>query len=229
MKAAIFDMDGTLVDSVDLHAKAWQDTFADFGHRIALQSIRGQIGKGGDQLMPVFLSKEEIASKGEAIEKHRSEVFRKSYFSHVRPFPKVRELFERLLEDDWKIALASSANGDDLKTYKEICQITDLLDAETSSDDAEKSKPHPDIFQAAVARLKVTPGDCVVMGDSPYDAQAATKAGIVSIGVLCGGFNPEDLTAAGYIKLYKSPADLLENYQASLFFENRPERVGARG
>lgn len=222
MKAAIFDIDGTLVESVDLHAKAWQETFAHFGHRVAFQEIRMQIGKGGDQLMPVFLSKEEIASRGKAIEQYRSELYKNNYFSQVRPFPKVRELFERLLVDEWKIALASSAKGDELNTYKEICGITDLVEAETSSDDAEKSKPHPDIFEAAVARLNVAPGDCVVVGDSPYDAQAATKAGISSIGFLCGGFSREDLDAAGYLHLYNDAADLLAKYQESLFYQQRP-------
>lgn len=225
MKAVIFDIDGTLVDSVDLHARAWQETFAHFGHRVSFSEIRAQIGKGGDQLMPVFLSKEEIASRGKAIEQYRSELYKKNYFSRVRPFPKVRELFEQLLDDEWKIALASSAKGDELETYKDLCRINDLVDVETSSDDAEKSKPYPDIFQAAVARLKVSPQDCVVVGDSPYDAQAATKAGIRSIGFLCGGFSREDLNAAGYLYLYSDAADLLARYHESLFFQERPARV----
>jgi len=226
MKAAIFDIDGTLVDSVDLHAKAWQETFAHFGHAVGFQEVRSQIGKGGDQLMPMFLAKAEIESQGKTIEKYRSELFKKKYFSLVKPFPQVRELFERLLQDGWKLALASSAKGDELETYKKLCRINDLLDAETSSDDAEKSKPHPDIFQAAVARLKVPPQRCVVVGDSPYDAEAATKAGISSIGFLSGGFSPEDLNAAGYLQLYRDAADLLANYTESFFHQEAPAGRG---
>jgi beta-phosphoglucomutase-like phosphatase (HAD superfamily) len=153
MKAAIFDIDGTLVNSVDLHAKAWQKAFAHFGHDISFDRIRSQIGKGGDQLMPVFLSKEELKSEQKDLEKYRGDLFRKDYLPQVRGFPQVRELFKRLVADGWKIALASSAKGKDLETYKKIADIGDLLDAETSSDDAEKSKPHPDIFQAAMDRL----------------------------------------------------------------------------
>lgn len=217
MNAVIFDIDGTLVDSVDLHAKAWQETLAYFGHPVDFQEIRSQIGKGGDQLMPVFLSPAEIESRGKEVEAFRAELFKKNYFSKVKPFPKVRELFQQLIQDGWKIALASSAKGDELATYKKLCGITDLLDAETSSDDAKKSKPYPDIFQAALDELSLPPQDCWVVGDSPYDAEAATKAGIQSIGFLSGGFPREDLLAAGYLNLYEGPADLLAQYAHSEF------------
>src|ERR1700761_7682368 len=194
MKAAIFDIDGTLTDSVHLHAKAWQETFQHFGHTIPFREIRSQIGKGGDQLMPVFLTQEEITAKGKQIEKYRGDLFKREFLAKVKPFAKVRELFQRLLEDNWKIALASSAKKDELQAYKDICKISDLLDTETASDDAEKSKPHPDIFQAAMRRLgQVSPRDCVVVGDSPYDAEAAGKAGIRCLGVLSGGFKEEEL------------------------------------
>lgn len=222
MQAVIFDVDGTLVDSVDLHARAWQEALAHFGHSVSFDAVRSQIGKGGDQLMPVFLSKDEIDAQGKALEQYRGDLFRRNYLADVKGFPKVREVFERLLADDWKIALASSAKGEELKTYKERARITDLVDTETSSDDAEKSKPFPDIFQAAVARLKVAPGECVVIGDSPYDAQAATRAGILSIGFLCGGFKREELEGAGFATLYEGPADLLSNYDASPLSKERP-------
>jgi HAD superfamily hydrolase (TIGR01549 family) len=217
MKAAIFDIDGTLVDSVD-HAQAWQQAFQHFGHDIPFDRIRSQIGKGGDQLMPVFLSGDELEAKQKQLEKYRGELFRKDYLPKVKGFPQVRELFQRLLADGWKLGLASSAKGKDLETYKKIAHIGDLLDAETSSDDAEKSKPHPDIFQAAMERLgKIAPEKCIVVGDSPYDAEAAAKAGIRSVGFLCGGFPAVDLRKAGYEALYQGAADLLANYERSAF------------
>ena len=225
MKAAIFDVDGTLVDSVDLHAKAWQKAFAHFGHDVPFDRIRSQIGKGGDQLMPVFLSEEELESEEKDLEKFRGKLFREEYLPKVKRFPKVRELFQRLLDDGWKLGLASSAKGKDLETYKKIAQIGDLLDAETSSDDAEKSKPHPDIFQAAMERLgKISPRDCVVVGDSPYDAEAAAKAGIRSVGFLCGGFAALELQEAGYEMLYGGATDLLAKYENSIFHREKPGR-----
>ena len=222
-KAIIFDVDGTLVDSVDLHAKAWQEALAHFGHNVPFDDVRSQIGKGGDQLMPVFLSPEELDEKGDELEKYRGDLFREKYLSQVKSFPQVRELFQRLLADGWKLALASSAKERELQVYKKIARIDDLLDTETSSDDAEKSKPHPDIFQAAMKRLgKVAPADCVVVGDSPYDAEAAGKAGVRAVGFLCGGFPDQDLRRAGFETLYLGAADLLAHYENSLFHRERP-------
>ena len=215
-EAVIFDVDGTLVDSVDLHARAWQDAFRDFGHEIGFQAIRDQIGKGGDQLMPVFLSKGELDERGEALEKHRGQILKERYLPQITAFPEVRGLFERLLADGKRIALASSAKEDELEKYKEAAQIDDLIQAETSSDDAEKSKPHPDIFEAALKRLgDMRREDVVVVGDTPYDAEAASKAGLRTVGLLCGGWSEGDLRHAGCVAVYEDPADLLAHYDQS--------------
>ena len=215
-KAVIFDVDGTLVDSVDLHARAWQDAFHDYGHDIAFEKIRGQIGKGGDQLLPVFWSQAEIDDRGDALKAHRSDILKRRYLDRITPFPDVRALFRRLLFDGKRIALASSAKADELDHYKGVANITDLVDVETSSDDAERSKPHPDIFQAAMQRLAgVAARDMLVVGDTPYDAQAASKAGLRTIGMLCGGFPEADLRQAGCIAIYRDPAHLLAMYDTS--------------
>jgi HAD superfamily hydrolase (TIGR01509 family) len=214
--AVIFDVDGTLVDSVDLHAKAWQRAFLDFGHNLDFLAIRSQIGKGGDQLMPVFLSKETLEQQGEAIATHRSELFKDNYLSQVTGFPSVRDLVLRLQQDHKIVALASSAKQDELDIYKKIARIDDLVHTNTSSDDAERSKPHPDIFVAALKQLDgIPPSDVIVVGDSPYDAEAAKRAGLRTIGLLSGGFAKQDLLEAGCIAVYRDPADLLANYDAS--------------
>ncbi|HEX5708595.1 MAG TPA: HAD family hydrolase [Pyrinomonadaceae bacterium] len=216
IKAVIFDVDGTLVDSVDLHARAWQEAFRHFGREVEYERVRHQIGKGGDQLMPVFFTEEELARFGEQLEKHRSQLFRRSYLPLVRAFPRVRELFERITRDGLRIALASSAKGEELKTYKRLAHIEDLVEDETSADDADRSKPHPDIFEAALARLgDLAPEECIVVGDTPYDAEAAAKAGLRTVGVLAGGFPKAELRAAGCIAIYKDPADLLEHFDDS--------------
>ena len=216
LKAVIFDVDGTLVDSVDLHARAWQEALAHFGKRVEYERVRYQIGKGGDQLMPVFLSEEELDEFGEELEKYRGDLFKREYLSRVKAFPSVRELFERVEREGLQIALASSAKADELKTYKKIADIEDLVEEETSADDAEKSKPHPDIFEAALARLDdVSPSEAVVVGDTPYDAEAAGKAGVRTIGLLCGGFPEADLRAAGCVRIYRDAAHLLAEYDTS--------------
>ncbi|HVF49253.1 MAG TPA: HAD family hydrolase [Pyrinomonadaceae bacterium] len=213
IKAVIFDIDGTLVDSVDFHAKAWQRTFERFGREVAFEEVRQQIGKGGDQLLPVFFSRAELDDYGEELEKYRGELYKREYLPRVLAFPRVRELFERIRDDGKRIALASSAKEDELGAYKKIARIEDLVEEETSADDADKSKPHPDIFQATLARLgDVEPADTVVVGDTPYDAEAAMKANLPTIGVLCGGFPEDQLRAAGCVRIYRDPADLLANY-----------------
>lgn len=207
--AVIFDVDGTLVDTVDFHAEAWQRSLEAFGHIVPFAALRSQIGKGEDQLMPVFLSAEEIERRGKEIEAFRKDLFSRDYRARVRGFPDARELFLELRRRGKRLALASSAKGDELGVYKRAAGIEGLTDVETSSDDAERSKPHPDIFQAALGKLGLAPDRAVVIGDSPYDSEAAKKAGLASIGVLCGGFAEADLRAAGAHGIYQDPADLL--------------------
>jgi HAD superfamily hydrolase (TIGR01509 family) len=215
-QAVIFDIDGTLLDSVDQHAEAWRLVFEQHGKRIPFPEVRGQIGKGGDQLLPVFFTPEEIADFGETMEAERARLFQRDFLPRVRPFPGVRALFERMKRDGLQLALASSAKKSELKHYARLLEIEDLIEAGTSSDDAEKSKPHPDIFDAAVKKLAgIAPGATLVIGDTPYDAEAAAKIGIETIGLLCGGFAESDLRAAGVIALYQDPADLLRRYENS--------------
>jgi beta-phosphoglucomutase-like phosphatase (HAD superfamily) len=217
VKAVIFDVDGTLVDSVDLHAQAWQDAFRDFGHKIELKAIRDQIGKGGDQLLPVFLTRAEIDKDGPDLEKRRGDILKERYLSQIKAFPKVPQLFERIRANRIKIVLGSSAKAEELQTYKKIAGIEGLIDGEISSEDVEKSKPHPDVFQAAMAKLEgIHTSEVVVVGDSPYDAEAAGKVGLRTIGFRSGGFAEAKLRNAGCIAIYDGPADLLARYDGSV-------------
>ena len=220
-QAAIFDIDGTLLDSVDQHAEAWRIIFERHGKNIPFQEIRSQIGKGGDQLLPVFFSPEEIEEHGAQMESERGKLFKKNFLPNVKPFPGVRPLFERMRRDGLRLALASSAKKDELEHYAKLLEIDDLIEAGTSSDDAEKSKPHPDIFDAAVKKLGEVPVEAtLVIGDTPYDAEAAGKIGIRTVGFRCGGFAESDLRKAGIVALYEDPADLLRRYEGSPFAES---------
>jgi HAD superfamily hydrolase (TIGR01509 family) len=217
IKAVLFDVDGTLVDSVDLHAQAWVDTFREFGREVAFDDVRGQIGKGGDELMPVFLPPNELQARGEEIEQRRGEIFRERYLPQVTAFPGARELLQRVGARGLRVALASSAKAEELAVLKRIVGLEEQeLDAETSADDAEHSKPHPDIFLAALARLpSVGPEEAIVVGDTPYDMEAAAKAGLRAIGMLCGGFPEQSLRTANCVGIYRNPAHLLEEYELS--------------
>ena len=215
-QAAIFDIDGTLLDSVDFHAEAWRQAFLHFGRDFPFADIRSQIGKGGDQLLPVFLSEREVALVGKVIEKTRGEIFKREFLPRVKPFPGVRPLFERMKRDGLKIALASSSKREEVAHYAKLLEIEDLIETGTSTDDAKKSKPEPDIFEAAMDKLgSPAARRCVVIGDTPYDAEAAEKAGIKTVGVLCGGFPEEELRKAGAVAVFRDPADLLRRYDES--------------
>ena len=214
LQAVIFDIDGTLVDSNELHVAAWREVFLRFGRDVPPAALRAQMGKGGDQLMPVFWFKDELARFGEEMQAQRVELFMRKYLKLAKPFPGVRPLFERVKRAGLRIALASSAKKPELEHHIGQLGVGELVDASTCADDAEHSKPRPDILQAALARLPgVAAADALVVGDSPYDAQAARRAGMRCIGVLTGGFSERALLQAGAIAVYRDIADLDRGYR----------------
>ncbi len=215
-RAAIFDVDGTLVDSVDLHARAWQEAFAHFGKHLRLADVRHEIGKGGDQLIPVFLSAYELSRYGDALDRYRAELWRRDYAPRVRPFPLAAELVLRAREAGIRVALASSASADEVESNRRLLGLEpSLLDGAVSGDDAARSKPSPDIFEAALAATGAPPDRGLAIGDSPWDALSARRAGLRTIGMRSGGFPEEELRDAGCVAIYDDPVDLLARWEGS--------------
>lgn len=214
MKAVIFDVDGTLIDSVDIHARAWDETLRHFGYQFDYATIRHGIGMGADQYLKALLGEEESKKREKELTEFRVDLFKRKYLSQIKPFPQVRELFEKIRGEQKKIAVASSAKKEELDGYLKLANVADLLDASTCSDDAEKSKPHPDIFQAAIEKLGVSPQEAAVVGDTPHDGEAARRAGNPFYGVLCGGFPEAELRATQAKAVFRDPADLLTRYPA---------------
>ncbi len=215
VEAVLCDIDGTLVQSNWLHAEAWQVAFAGMGIELELEDIRRQIGKGGDELMPVFVPWWKREHVKEPLEAYRKFVFQHDYMHKVKPLPMAKEFLDRCKGAGIEVALASSASKEDLLTYKKLLGVDEIVDEETSADDAKKSKPHPDIFDAALRRLKRRAVNCIALGDTPYDAEAAGKAGLRTIGVTTGGWTREELIAAGCVEVYESVAELLERFDES--------------
>ncbi len=215
VKALLCDIDGTLVQSNWLHAQAWQAAFAELGINLEVEELRRQIGKGGDQLIPVFVSWWKRRQVEEPLKEFRKFIFQTEYLPRVEPIPRVREFLLRLKRAGIRLALASSAGKQDLLSYKKIAGIEDLIDEESSADDAQRSKPHPDIFEATLERLRLKPAEVLALGDTPYDAEAAGKAGVWTIGVTTGGWSREDLLAAGCIEVYRNVGELLDRFEES--------------
>jgi HAD superfamily hydrolase (TIGR01509 family) len=214
--AILFDVDGTLIDSNDLHASAWRETFLHFGIDLPLDRIRTQIGKGGDNLIPALLPSELVEAKQEEMESHRGDLFKRDYLPRVVPFPGVRELFERIRAEGKQIVLASSANADELRFHLSVIGAEDLVSASTSKDDVRHSKPDPDIFAAALVKAGAAADQAIVVGDTPYDMEAAAKLGVRTIGFRSGGFPDASLREAGAAELYDGVEDLLGRYEHSL-------------
>ena len=215
VKALLCDIDGTLVQSNWLHAEAWRDAFRELGLELEVEELRRQIGKGGDELIPVFVPWWKRKQVEEPLKAYRKFVFETDYLDQVKAIPRVREFLLRLKTAGIRLALASSADKGDLRTYKKIADMEDLIEEESSADDADRSKPHPDIFEATLKRLGLKPAECLALGDTPYDAEAAGKAGVWTIGVMTGGWSREDLLAAGCIEVYEDVGKLLDCFEGS--------------
>lgn len=209
----LFDLDGTLIDSNDAHAESWVKAFKEFKMDYPFEQIRPLIGMGSDQLLPRLTGLAPEDPLCEKLSKKRGEIFQSQYLKSLKPFPGARALVEKILVSDLKIAIASSASKEDLKGILKQIGITDLIQHSTSSDDADKSKPSPDIITAALETIKASPQETVMIGDTPYDIQAAAKAGVMTLAFTCGGWGPENLSDA--IAVYEGPWDLLQSFESS--------------
>jgi len=216
----LLDVDGTLVDSNDQHAHAWVRALAEASVTVEFAAVRRLIGKGGDKLLPEISGIDAESTQGKAIGKRRGEIFRVEYLPKLRPFPGVREMLARMSREGLKLAVASSSERDQLESLLEVCGADEFIAASTSSDDAENSKPDPDIVRAALQRLGQPPEKVILLGDTPYDIEASSKAGIRVVALRCGGWGDTDL--GGAVQIYDDPADLLARFDASPFAGGRP-------
>ena len=215
IKAVLFDIDGTLVDSNDLHVLAWQAAFETIGARFDRQTIHDQIGKGTDMLVPALLPDADEALQQRLGDAH-GERFKSAYLKTVKPFPGAHALLARVHAAGQKLVLASSASAEELDHYVQLLDARDLVTAGTSSDDVERTKPAPDIFATALRKVAPLAADeVIVVGDTPYDIEAAAKCGIAAIGLRSGKFPDEALRTAGAVAIYDDVASLLAGYAES--------------
>ena len=199
IRAVIFDIDGTLVDSNDAHARCWIEAFAKFGKRIEWDVVRHQIGKGGDLLVPDLLNAREMRRFGEQLKEYRGELWKRAYMSDVAPFAGAREALHELHGRGIKLAFASSSSAEEVEYHTQLLGVGELLETATSKDDAEMSKPSPEIFRAALERTGSDEARTLAVGDTPYDILAAHRIPLPIAAVRCGGFEDKLLGKAEFL------------------------------
>ena len=213
VKGVLLDVDGTLVDSNDAHAAAWEQAFREYGYNVPFDKLRSLIGMGGDKLMPACvpgLSDEE--EPGKELSERRAAIFREGV-ADLKPTKGARALVERLKQDGFRLIVASSAKQEELGDLLKAAGVEDLIKEATTSSDAEESKPEGDIIQAALDKVGLKPDEVVLIGDTPYDIESASKVGVRTIAVRSGGWNDDQLSDA--VAVYEDPADLLKQYEQS--------------
>jgi phosphoglycolate phosphatase-like HAD superfamily hydrolase len=210
LKAVLVDIDGTLVDSNDAHARAWVDALTEAGYDVTFDRVRWLIGKGGDKLLPELTGIDKESPRGKELAERRKEIFRRNYLPQIRPFPGAPALLQRMYDDDLRLVVATSAGEDEMKALLEKTGAAHLFFEATSSSDAERSKPDPDIIHAALRKAECRPDEAIMLGDTPYDIEAATKAGVRIVALRSGGWSDEELRGAAAI--YDDTASLLAAY-----------------
>jgi HAD superfamily hydrolase (TIGR01509 family) len=215
LRGVIFDIDGTLVASNEAHARSWVETLSESGYDVPFDVIWPMIGMGGDKLLPAATGIESDSTRGRQLSKRRWEIFESKFLPSLRPTRGARALVERIKSDGLKTIVATSAKGSELDALLDVAGVRALMDATTSSSDAAESKPDPDIVQAAIRKSGFKPDELIMLGDTPYDVQAAIGAHVNLVGLLCGGWKKEELSGATAI--YDDPADVLRWYDQSAF------------
>jgi HAD superfamily hydrolase (TIGR01509 family) len=220
IRTVLLDVDGTLVDSNDLHAEAWQAALAEFGVQVPFERVRPLIGMGSDKLLPALTGVTPSSAQGAEMVSVRTRLFMEAYLPKVRALPGARRFVERLFDAGHRPVVASSANAAELAGLLARANLTDLLHTATTSDDADRSKPDPDIVHAALTRAGALPTESLMVGDTPYDLIAAARAHVPFIGVRSGGY--DDHALRGALAVYRDVAELSEQFAQSAFRPHFP-------
>jgi HAD superfamily hydrolase (TIGR01509 family) len=211
----ILDVDGTLVNSNDAHAHSWVQAMAENGHQVPFDKVRPLIGMGGDKVLPETIGVTKDSDEGKQISQRRKQIFRQQYLPTIKPFPGTRDLLTRMRDAGLTLVIATSAEPDELSKLLQAIgpDASDFFKQETSSKDAPRSKPDPDIMHAALQRLGYPASQAIMLGDTAYDIEAAAKANVPTIALRCGGWSDNDLQEA--LVIYNDPADLLAHFDSS--------------
>ncbi len=198
-KAILFDVDGTLVDSNDLHAEAWAKALNHFGKAVSTEVVRSWIGMGGDKILHDLAGVEDQGPEGKAIAEFRAKIFKEDYAPRIEAFPKAAELIREIRQQGFRTAFATSAQKDEIDSILKAAGLQNLVDWMTTSDDAQDSKPDPDIICGALQKGRLQANEALMVGDTPYDIEASEAAGVPIIAVRSGGWDDKALHRAALI------------------------------
>lgn len=213
IRAVLFDVDGTLLDSNDAHAHSWLDALRGHGKDVPFDLVRSKIGMGGDKLLMEVAGIDHESLEGRLLNERRTAVLKAFYLPDLGPLPGARSLVQRLKSRGLQCIAVTSSGREDLADLLRAAAVADILTDAVTADDAERSKPSPDLVQAALHKLDIGPREAVMIGDTPYDIAAARSAGVSTIAFRSGGWTDRDLDGA--IAIYDHPADLLSRIEQS--------------
>ena len=226
LKVVILDVDGTLLWSNSAHAMAFTEAAECLGMESGYSKILELIGKGGDKLMPEAFGIDENSVAGKKLRRLKGKIFRERFLPHLGPTPGARELLKALKSKGLARVVATSSGKADVFRLLERAGVKDLIDDTTTADDTKDSKPDSDILHAALRKAAVCPEQAVMVGDTPYDVEAANRASIRCLAVRCGGWDDQRLSGASAI--YDDPADILTHFDQAFFEKRRKLQSGSR-
>jgi HAD superfamily hydrolase (TIGR01509 family) len=219
--AALFDVDGTLVDSNYQHALAWWEALREYGHTVTLASAHRAVGMGTEQLLDHLIGADRDPCQTELLDAaHQALVAR--FWPSLTALPGASALIRTCARRGWRTVLATSASARELGVLRQIVDADDALTAVTSADDVDKAKPAPDVVSAALRQVGADPARSVMIGDTVWDVRAARRAGVRCISVMTGGSSRQELHAAGAVEVYEGPSDLLEHLKESVLDDPCP-------
>ncbi|QLJ03375.1 HAD family hydrolase [Streptomyces sp. NEAU-sy36] len=215
-RAAVFDVDGTLVDTNHLHVVTWWEAFRQAGHDVPMHAVHRAVGLGSSDLIAHLLGEDRDREQDDALSAAHKALYGQ-YFDRLPALPGAGELLRRLHHDGWTVVLATSASGSELGALRRAIDADDAIADTASSDDVQQGKPAPEPVEHALELAGVPASRAVFVGDTVWDMRAGTKAGVRCVGVLCGGLPRADLEEAGAEAVYADPADLLARLDTSPF------------
>ncbi len=215
LHTVLLDIDGTLIDSNDAHARAWVAALSLHGYEVPFAKVRPLIGMGGDKILPELTGLDPESGEAERIAESRSEIFLHEELPTLQATPGARALLQRMRADGLELVVATSAKTDEVTSLLQQAGVADLIETGSSADDADRSKPDPDIVQAALRKARRPASHSAMLGDTPYDMAAAARARVPAVALRCGGWTDNGLRGA--LAIYDHPADLLAHYDDSPF------------